>query len=146
MLMSADKIFQLCSTLAMLGWIILILIPGWLSSDKVIIGIIITIFALIYSWLLFSNFDPQMFKKFGSLPGVMDLFRNPVIVTAGWIHYLAFDLMTGLFIKKNSLKHGISHWLLIIPLFLTFMVGPVGLLLYLIIRWIATRQYFAENF
>lgn len=144
--MSADKIFQLCSSLAMVGWIILILLPRWLNSDKLIIGIIVTLFAVVYTWLLFSNFDPGLFKKFGSLAGVMELFHDPVMVTAGWVHYLAFDLMTGIFIKKNALKYGISHWWLILPLFFTFMLGPFGLLIYLLIRWILTRQYFAENY
>jgi hypothetical protein len=65
---------------------------------------------------------------------------------AGWVHYLAFDLMTGLFIKRNALKHGISHWLLIPCLFLTFMFGPIGLLLYFLIRLIITKQYFADNY
>jgi len=77
---------------------------------------------------------------------VMELFQNKTIVTAGWVHYLAFDLMTGAWIKKNSLKYNITHWLIIPCLFLTFMLGPIGLLLYLIIRLFYTRRYFSENF
>ena len=144
--MTPDSIFSVCNTIAIVGWIILLAFPWWLTSDKFIIGIIITLFAIVYAWLLFSGFNLADVSKFGSLAGVMELFRDPVVATAGWIHFLAFDLLAGLFIRKNAVKHGISHWLVIPCLLLTFMFGPVGLLLFLVIRIFVTRQYFAENF
>ena len=144
--MSPDSVFSICNTIAMTGWIILIVLPGWYAADKFIIGIIITLFALVYAWMLFTDFRPSDVSKFGSLQGVMELFKNPVMVTAGWIHYLAFDLLAGLFIRNNARKHGISHWVVIPCLLLTFMFGPVGLLLYLLFRWMITETYFADNF
>ena len=144
--MSPENIFKLCSTIALAGWIILIFIPFWRSSDKFIIGIIITLFSIIYAWLIFSNFSFSDIKKFNSLQGVMQLFTNPFIVTAGWIHYLAFDLMTGLFISRNARMYRISHLLIVPCLFFTFMFGPVGLLLYFIIRFVITKKYFSTNF
>ena len=144
--MSPHQIFQLCNTIAMIGWLILILFPAWYRSDKFIIGIIVTLFAIIYTWLMLSAFKLSDLKSFGSLDGVMNLFQNPKLVLAGWIHYLAFDLMVGLFIKKNSLKHGINHWIVVPCLLLTFMFGPAGLLLYLLIRLFITKNYFAQNY
>jgi len=144
--MNPNEIFQICNTIALIGWIILILMPFWLQSDKVIIGIIVTLFCIIYTWLIFSNFHLSDLQRFNTVNGVMQLFTQPAVVVAGWVHYLAFDLMTGLFIKRNALKHGISHWLLIPCLFLTFMFGPLGLLLYFLIRLIITKQYFADNY
>jgi len=145
--MTPDSIFQACSTIAMAGWIVLLIAsPFWMSFDKFVIGIIITLFAIVYAWLIAQSFTPGDFEKFGSLNGVMELFTNRTAVTAGWVHYLAFDLLTGTWIKKNSIKYNISHWLLIPCLFLTFMLGPVGLLLYLLIRTIKAKRYFAENY
>jgi ABA DEFICIENT 4-like len=144
--MSVDKIFQLCSMLAMAGWVILIFIPTWRSSDKFIAGIIITLFCVVYTWLIFSNFRFTDLHKFNSVQGVMELFANPFIVTAGWIHYLAFDLMTGLFISRNARLYSISHWLIAPCLFFTFMLGPIGLLLYFILRMVVTKKYFSANF
>jgi heme A synthase len=145
--MSPDSIFQLCSTIAMLGWLLLIILsPFWFDTDKLLIGIIITLFAIIYAWLIFQSLQPGDFEKFGTLDGVMSLFTSKIAVTAGWVHYLAFDLMVGIWIKKNSMKHGINHWIIIPCLLLTFMMGPAGLLLYLIIRLIKTKQFFAENY
>ena len=144
--MAPSAIFSICNALALTGWIILIAFPMWHSSDKVIIGILITLFAVVYTWMLVSQFNFSDAKKFNSLAGVVSLFSDPGLVLAGWVHYLAFDLLAGVFIKKNSFMHGISHWLVIPCMILTFMFGPIGLLLYLLIRTIKSRQYFADNF
>ena len=145
--MSPDSVFQTCSTIAMVGWIVLLIIsPFWSSFDKFLIGIIITLFAIVYAWLIFQVFTPGDFEKFSSLNGVMDLFTNKTAVTAGWVHYLAFDLLTGIWIKKNAQKYNIHHLILIPCLLLTFMLGPIGFLLYLLVRSIKTKQYFAANY
>ena len=145
--MSPDSVFQTCSTIAMVGWIVLLIIsPFWSSFDKFLIGIIITLFAIVYAWLIFQVFTPGDFQKFGSLNGVMELFTAKTAVTAGWVHYLAFDLLTGIWIKKNAQKYNIHHLILIPCLLLTFMLGPIGLLLYLLVRSIKTKQYFAANY
>ena len=152
--MSPDSVFQTCSTIAMAGWLVLLIIsPFWSSFDKFLIGIIITLFAIVYAWLIFQVFSPGDFvrmdsfgEKFGSLNGVMELFTDKTAVTAGWVHYLAFDLLTGIWIKKNAQKYNIHHLILIPCLLLTFMLGPIGLLLYLLVRSIKTKQYFAANY
>ena len=145
--MSPDSVFQICSSIAMLGWIVLLLLsPFWAGVDKFLIGVIITLFAIVYGWLIFQVFTPGDFQKFGSLNGVMELFTNRTTVTAGWVHYLAFDLMVGIWEKKNSIKYNIPHLLIVPCLLLTFMLGPLGLLLYLLIRFIKTKQYFIANY
>jgi hypothetical protein len=145
--MTPDSIFQICSSIAMIGWLILITAsPFFHEADKFLIGIIITLLAIVYAWLIVSSFNPADLKSFGSLDGVMGLFQNKTVVTAGWVHYLAFDLMVGIWIKRNSVKYGINHWLIIPCLFFTFMLGPVGLLLYLLIRFVKTGNYFSANY
>jgi len=152
--MSPDSIFQTCSTIAIAGWLVLLILsPFWSSFDRFLIGFVITLFAIIYTWLVFQVFGSgDLFQmdsfgeKFGSLNGVMELFTNKTSVTAGWIHYLAFDLLTGIWIKKNAQKYNIHHLILIPCLLFTFMLGPIGLLLYLLVRSIKTKQYFAANY
>ena len=145
--MSPDSIFETCSTIAMVGWIVLLIIsPFWSSFDKFLIGIIITLFAIVYAWLIFQVFSPGDFEKFGSLNGVMELFTDKTAVTAGWIHYLAIDLLTGIWIKKNAQKYNIHHLIVLPCLLVTFMLAPIGLLLYLLVRLVKTKQYFAANY
>lgn len=145
--MNPDTIFQYGNTIALIGWLVIIIgSPFWMQFDKFIIGIVIALFAIVYTWLITQSIHTGDFEKFGSLGGVMELFTNKTAVTAGWIHYLAFDLLTGTWIKKNSVKYNINHWLIIPCLFFTFMLGPAGLLLYLVIRALSAKKYFAENY
>ena len=145
--MSPDSVFQTCSTIAMVGWIVLLIIsPFWSSFDKFLIGIIITLLSIVYAWLIFQVFTPGDFEKFSSLNGVMELFTDKTAVTAGWIHYLAIDLLTGIWIKKNAQKYNIHHLIVLPCLLVTFMLAPMGLLLYLLVRSIKTKQYFAANY
>jgi Domain of unknown function (DUF4281) len=145
--MAPDSIFQICSTIAVIGWLLLMIAAPFVRAiDKLLIGVAITMLCIVYAWLIAQSFDPSGIKNFGSLDGVMVLFQNKTLVTAGWVHYLAFDLMTGIWIKKNSEKFGINHWIIVPCLLFTFMLGPVGLLLYMLLRAIKAKQYFAENF
>ena len=73
--------------------------------------------------------------SFGSLQGVMLLFQSPTAVLGGWIHYLIFDLFIGAWIVRDAKRRDINHWLTLPILFATLMVGPVGLMLYLLLRF-----------
>lgn len=76
---------------------------------------------------------------FGSLSTVMTLFTEENALLAGWVHYLAFDLLVGMWILNQNKALGI-HQLLIGPcLFLTFMFGPIGFLLFMTIRTIKNK-------
>ena len=145
--MSPESVFQICSTITMIGWLFLIIgSPFLFNIDKLLIGIVITLLCIVYVWLIITHFNFADAAKFGSLDGVMEIFTDKYTVTAGWVHYLAFDLLTGIWIKKNSIKYNISHWVIIPCLFVTSMLGPVGLLLYLLVRWAKTKNYFVENY
>lgn len=144
--MSSETIFSVTNGLALLSWIYLIIFPFRPLTNKVLIGVPVTLLAIAYAWLVFQSLGPGDFEKFQTLAGITSLFSVPGAVLVGWIHYLAFDLMAGLFIAQNAAKHGIKHIAIVPCLIGTFMLGPVGLLLYLIIRWSVTRQWFAVNF
>jgi hypothetical protein len=64
----------------------------------------------------------------------MKLLSQPHAALAGWIHYLAFDLFVGAWESRDAQRLGISPILVAPCLFLTLMAGPVGLLLYAILR------------
>ena len=135
-----SKIFKISSTVALIGWVPLFLFPNWQYTQSVVVGIVVALLSAVYVYLLFfgKRHDAPGEKikgNFSSLQGVVNLFKSPRSVLAGWVHYLAFDLMVGLFIVTNAAHYGISHWLLLPCLFLTLMFGPAGLLLYLLLRF-----------
>jgi Domain of unknown function (DUF4281) len=55
------------------------------------------------------------------------LFTSEWAALAGWVHYLAFDLLIGAWIARDVMSRGLSRWLLLPLLPLTFMFGPMGL-------------------
>ncbi|MHA4810837.1 ABA4-like family protein [Flavitalea flava] len=145
--MNPSALFQISSLFAGIGWIVVIFIsPYWKDFDKFLIGFVIALLALVYTWLNFSNFSPDILKNFSSLEGVMTVFQNPELVTAGWVHFLAFDLLGAVWIKRNSLQNGIGHAWIIPSLVFTCIFGPLGYLIYLLTRWIKTKNYFSVNF
>jgi hypothetical protein len=144
--MIADQIFQICNSITPLAWILLLFFPKWKWTRIIILqGIIPMILGIVYLSLIILFFGEGE-GDFNSLNGVMKLFTNPWTVTAGWIHYLAFDLFVGSWEVSNSQKLGIKHYLVVPALLLTFFFGPIGLLLYHLIRAIKTRQVLHDNF
>ena len=115
-------------------------------TNKVLIGVVVASLCITYAVLVYNSLKPGDFKSFMTLGGVTAMLSVPGAALAGWIHYLAFDLMTGLFIANNAAKHGIGYAWLLPCLVLTFLLGPIGLLLYMLIRWALTKYYFADNF
>eukprot|EP00541_Cyclophora_tenuis_P016067 CAMPEP_0116558562 /NCGR_PEP_ID=MMETSP0397-20121206/9876_1 /TAXON_ID=216820 /ORGANISM="Cyclophora tenuis, Strain ECT3854" /LENGTH=165 /DNA_ID=CAMNT_0004084167 /DNA_START=8 /DNA_END=505 /DNA_ORIENTATION=- len=83
-----------------------------------------------------ENQNPN--ASFFSLEGVYELFRDPNAVFAGWIHYLAFDLLVARGISLDALERGatnVVYYISVVPcLFFCLMFGPVGFLMYLPIR------------
>ena len=128
--MSAEMLFQWCGRLAMVGWLLLIVAPRWRWSSRIIAGFVVPLLlALVYLGLLVAH-GPGSRGGFGSLAAVGELFGDPWILLAGWVHYLAFDLFIGAWEVRDAAVERVPHWLVVPCLLLTFLVGPVGLLAY----------------
>jgi uncharacterized membrane protein YhdT len=139
--MSADQIFSLANSAAVLCWILLAIFPGRPAVTNGIAGTVLpALFAVAYVAIVIAVF-PNANGSFSTLAGVIKLFANPWLVLAGWLHYLAFDLLIGAWEARDSVEHGVPRWALIPCLFLTLMFGPAGWLAYKIIKSpIANRQ------
>ena len=138
--MSPEVLFSICNMSVLPGWLLLIILPRWQWTARLISSVIIPfLLGLVYLFLIVTEFGGTE-GGFGSLAQVQQLFANPAVLLAGWIHYLAFDLFIGSWQVRDSQRVGLSHWFVIPCLALTFMFGPVGLLLYFSIRWIMKKQ------
>lgn len=140
--MPLETIFSLCSLAAVIGWLALLITP---ISRTRLIRVARTMALLLcaaYFTQLFTITQPVQGGSFSTLAGVTALFSLPGNVMLGWTHFLAFDLFIGSWEIENAGKLGIPHWAMIIPLGLTFMLGPIGLLTYVAIRTIHVwRRY-----
>jgi hypothetical protein len=132
--MTSEIVFSLTSPLAMLGWLALACAPLAPRAAQIAAGLVIPlVLALIYAALMLVHF-PTASGGFGSLADVEALFANPWLLLAGWIHFLAFDLLIGAWIARTAAREGMAHGLVLPCLFLTLMAGPAGWLLFQALR------------
>lgn len=144
--MSPELVFQIVNTITPLGWLLLILAPRWKGTQAIIVsGLLPALLGVVYLALTLMYFGSAE-GDFSSLKGVMSLFTSPWAVVTGWVHYLAFDLWIGCWELRNSQQSGIKHVLVIPCLLLTFFFGPIGLVLYFLVRGLATKQWVHANF
>lgn len=131
------QLFQYANTTALLCWIALVLQPKRVAP--VLRFVIPVAFALLYIWAL-TTAPKNPDGGFGSLAQVKALFTQDRAVLAGWVHYLAFDLFIGCWEVMDARERGIAQLMVVPCLVLTFMFGPVGLMLYLALRAVSTRM------
>ena len=93
--MQPDDIFRISNMMAMAGWLALLASPFLPRlADRVAALAVPVLLAVAYAGLILA-FWSSAAGGFDTLPNVMQLFMQPEIALAGWIHYLAFDLLTG---------------------------------------------------
>lgn len=129
-------VFRIANALALLGWIALLLSPlrpAWAPAARFAAGRVLpVVFAVIYVALLLRWWTPD--GGFGSLAEVQKLFAVPGLLTAGWLHYLAFDLFVGAWIAQRAAELHMPQVVRMLLLLLCFMFGPAGLLAYAALR------------
>jgi hypothetical protein len=137
--MSAETVFSIANLLALSGWVLLIFAGRARWAAGLVTGAILPLlFAVLYSGLVLLHWSGAD-GSFSSLAGVQALFANPWMLLAGWIHYLAFDLFVGSWEVRDAREHGIPHLWTLPALVLTFLFGPAGLLVYLLLRTLRIR-------
>ncbi len=146
-----EEIFRAANTYALVCWLILAFAPGrervltalfYLGSGLLALAYVSLIIPLMAGWI-----DPGAVvgakgapADFTTLAGVMALFDTRGGATIGWIHYLSFDLFVGIWIARDADRRGINRILQVPVLFLVFMFGPMGLLLYILLRQIVGQK------
>jgi hypothetical protein len=125
--MTPDQIFAIVNPLAALSWLALIVLP---RRAPVVTGVVVpAAFAALYTTLIAVHWAGSD-GGFSNLPAVAQLFANPWLLLAGWVHYLCFDLLVGTWEVQDAQRRGIPHLLVVPCLVLTFLFGPAGWLSY----------------
>ncbi len=132
--MTPDQLFSIANLASIAGWIALAALPGrrWVA-DVLCRFLLPAFFGVAYVAIVLTQFAGSE-GEFSTLSGVATLFRNPWLLLAGWLHYLAFDLFVGSWEARDARNRGIPHLLVVPCLALTLFFGPAGLLLYLALR------------
>ena len=132
--MTLDFLFSVAGTLAVTAWVALATLPHRVAAARWIAVAVAATIAMLYAALL-GVYWTQASGGFDSLANVARLFDSRGVLLAGWVHYLAFDLLVGLWEREEAARRGMSRYALVPSLFLTFLFGPLGWLLFMALRW-----------
>jgi len=140
-----QTLFTLTNVVALLAWATLVLAPRKPAPLSLVlylgVGLLSLAYAVMFAALFGGLADPV--REAGvpppnltnySVEGLKPFFRSDGGLVVGWTHYLALDLFTGLWIARDADAKGFSRLSQAPVLLLTFLAGPLGLLLWLIIR------------
>jgi hypothetical protein len=131
--MTPELLFSVLNLMAIVAWLPLLFLPKARWATAVVPVAMPSLLGVIYVLLVAASL-PWSEGGFGSLAAVAALFQNPWALLAGWAHYLAFDLFIGGWQVRDAQRRRIPHLFVVPALVLTFLFGPAGLLLYLVIR------------
>ncbi|MFS8802842.1 ABA4-like family protein [Synechococcus sp. R5-16] len=129
-----EMIFNGANWFALPFWAMMILLPGWKVTRKVMESLLpIAILAAVYLYLLVTGFNADVLKEFSdpqlSLTSLTNLFSQPAVMATGWVHYIVMDLFVGrwIFLEGWDKRVWTTH-----SLILCLFAGPVGLLSHLL--------------
>ena len=137
--MTAENVFSIANTAALVTWILLAALPGRRWVSDVTVRMAAVMFASAYAVIVATRWAGSS-GGFSSLAAVAELFTDPWLLLAGWLHYLAFDLLVGWWETRDASARGIPHVLVIPCLALTFLFGPAGWLSYVAIAAFQDRR------
>ena len=121
-------------------WLILIFFPQSHLCRYVVTSIFpILILGGTYIFVLYKSYFNSYdfignFNLYLGINNFSDLFTNKSFLLMFWIHFVTINLFVGGWIVKDSQKLVIGKIPLIIPLILTYLIGPLGLFFYWLIR------------
>ncbi len=139
--MNLELIFSTANFTAFLCWILLFVLYQKRWVYQALFSFVFTALAVVYLIFILKGIVGEPSGGFDTLANVKLLFSKDEAVLAGWIHYLVFDLFVGMWICHDADKRGINRWILLPCLLLTFLLGPTGLLLYILIRIFYLRKF-----
>lgn len=134
----SDTLFQFVTFLPLPFWFLMIVLPNWKGTQRVMRSRL-AVMPLLAAYAVFaipqfpSIVAAAIDQPFG-LDGWAKVLGRPEIAFVAWIHFLAFDLFVGRWIYRDSRERELSAWLTAPILTMTLLLGPLGLLLYLLLR------------
>lgn len=132
--MNTELIFSICNNGILIPWLLLIFLPTWKWTERLVLRwqIFPLLVAMVY--LLLTLIDIYSGKggnvDFTSFDSIKTMFRREDVVLVGWLHYLVFDLLVGTWELKEAQRLKIPHWWVVPCLLFTLLLGPIGFLLF----------------
>jgi len=137
--MTFEQLFTVANASVLPAWLLLIFAPRSKATALVAHSHLYPfLLGMLYLWLLVTTWGGD--GGMASLADVRTGFQHDGVLLLGWVHYLVFDLFIGAWMVRDAGRNGVLHLLIVPSLILTLMLGPVGLMTYLAIRWLHLRS------
>ena len=121
-------------------WLMLIIIPNSKVTQIFINSVILPLILstayvyVIYQSVLLDEPIFDIFKLYLNLDNLYTVFATESFLLVFWLHFLTLNLFLGSWVSRDGVKHNISRSLVFFPLILIYFTGPLGLVLYWVIR------------
>lgn len=139
--MTTDDFYWYASVAIFIPWALLIFLPRGRYTEPVAFGAAILLL-LAAAWFTLHYFtDQEAGGNLFSLEGVKNIFRNRAMLMTGWLNYLSFCLLVGTWQVHDAREQKIPHLFVIPSLILTLLTGPMGMLVYMLVRFFKTRKW-----
>jgi len=135
-----DNVFLWLNLGVLPFWIVLMFFPQSKICNILTTSIFpIFIFSIIYSFLIYAliNNNYNFLENFNLYLGInhlLELLGDPSFTILLWTHFLAINLFCGGWVIKDSKKYDIPKFFTIVSLILIYLIGPIGLFLYWVIK------------
>ena len=127
-------------------WLMLIIIPNSKFTQFFVNSIIAPlILSSTYIYIIFQAIlldEPifDVFKLYLGLDTLYTIFATESFLLIFWLHFLALNLFLGSWISKDGIRYNMSRSLVVTPLILVYFTGPLGLVLYWLIRVFCAKR------
>ena len=144
-----EEIYNYFSVEMRYYWVNLGVLPFWLlliffphsNLSRYFVTSIFPIFILCgaYSFMLFKSYSSSFdfignFKLYLGIEDISDLMTSKLFLLMFWTHFVSINLFVGGWMVKDSQKLSINKFLLGIPLIITYLIGPIGIFIYWLVR------------
>jgi len=121
-------------------WLMLIFIPNSKITKIFVNSIILPlVLASVYCYVIYQAVllhEPlsEIFKIYIDLDNLYTIFATESFLLLFWTHYVTLNLLLGSWAAMDGIKYGLPRGLVFLPLILIYFTGPVGLVLYWMVR------------
>ena len=132
--MGWSALFTATNAIALIAWAMLAFLPRKPIVMASVLFFGVGLLCLVYTIMFAAQATTIVNGDFTTIEGIRALFATDGGIVLGWTHYLAFDLFVGQWIARDADNKGFHRLVQLPVLFSTLMAGPIGLLLWLIVR------------